>query len=360
MRTEGAAQGIMNSVPLRTKLTAATVLLVFMLMAVCNALVTQKSLVKLTNTEIANTHPVYLLPSGYAFSIWGIIYLLQGLFCVVQCLPFSWGGLTDPAFAKIRPIVLLLFASNATWLFLFGYEAYWLSVVIILVYDACLFAVLLSLDVDMLSTQPRVIVKFAAAAFSANASWVTVASCLGIQVALLEEGWPPSPGFAVGLLGIAVLVACTSIIRWSDPVYAAVAAWALGGIINNQGPDSEWGCNTQICPACISGGGELSICERINTVSSLHGWADASNGYAALECNRYNESVARVCIVDKSKLVSGWALAGIVIVAVTLVVSLSRGCARRVIAARTEHLDGRDVEGDAKKLTCGSEKENEL
>lgn len=173
--------------------------------------------------QIAHTHPVYGLPIGWAFAIWGIIYTLEGVFVVYQALPFQrFGGLREPSYAKIRGPVLALFAANSAWLFLFGYEVYWASQVVILVYDALLFIVLRRLDVNQLSSRRSAASKLAAAAFSANASWVTVASCLGIQVVLLDEGWLPSPDFAIGLLVVAVAVACAATFEYSDPVYAAV------------------------------------------------------------------------------------------------------------------------------------------
>jgi len=295
-------------------------------MAVANYLVTDNNLgaVKFTNTEIAHTHPVYGLLIGWAFAIWGIIYTLEGLFVVYQALPFQrFGGLREPSYAKIRGPVLALFAANSAWLFLFGYEVYWASQVVILVYDALLFVVLRRLDVNQLSSRRSAASKLAAAAFSANASWVTVASCLGIQVVLLDEGWLPSPDFAIGLLVVAVAVACAATFEYSDPVYAAVAAWALGGIIANQADASEFGCKSQICPACLAAA--IPICSRDDT-SARDG---RPNGFAPLDCDSYTESSPDECVVAKSASVVGWAYAGIGCVAFALAAGLVRGYLRR-------------------------------
>jgi len=123
------------------KLSAATLAVGFVAMSVVNALVTsQNSLVKFTNTEIANTHPVYGLPAGYAFSVWGIIYLLEGIFVVWQLVPAKYGGgFEDAAVGSIRPLVLALFGCNATWLVLFGWELNWIALLVIVLYDALLF-----------------------------------------------------------------------------------------------------------------------------------------------------------------------------------------------------------------------------
>lgn len=51
---------------------------------------------------------------------------------------------------------------------------------------------------------------------------------------MLEEGWLPSVGFTAGLLLLAVGVACVAAVKYADIAYAAVAAWALAGIVANQ------------------------------------------------------------------------------------------------------------------------------
>jgi len=310
---------------------AAAVVLSFVAMAVCNGLVTSPALglVKITNAQVANTHPVYCLPTGATFSVWGIIYLLEALFVVYQAVPSPRGGLREPAFEAIRLPVVALFSLNAIWLFLFGYETFWAAQIVIVLYDVCLFLVLSRLDVNMLSSAHNLGVKLAAAAFSANASWVTVASCLGFQVALLEEGWLPSEDLSVALILVAVAVACAATFRMSDLVYAAIAAWALSGIISNQAEASAFGCNTQICPACLAA--TIPICSRPDSSAR----AGQPNGFAMANCAFYNAtaSTARECFVAKSPKVVGWATAGIVAVVLALVAGLANGVYNR----RREH-----------------------
>ena len=78
-----------------------------------------------------------------------------------------------------QAINLGLFAANAGWLFLFGFEAFWAALIVIVVYDYFLFVVLTSLDVNMLSRRPAWVLKLAAAAFGASAPSVAVAACRG-------------------------------------------------------------------------------------------------------------------------------------------------------------------------------------
>jgi len=300
---------------------AAALAVAYIFMLLTNYVVNNVALgfVAHTNTQIANTHPVYGLPIGWAFSVWGVIYLLEGLFVVYQALP---RGIHEPAFEAIRLPVLALFAANAAWLFLFGNELYWTSQLVILLYDALLFVVLKRLDVNLFAKRGAG-VKLAAAAFSANASWVTVASCLGLQVALLEAGWLPTADFTLTLLVLALAIAAAATFSRSDIVYAAVAAWALVGLIANQADGSEFGCNTLICPACNQA--PLAICSRLDTSTSK----DRPNGWASLECDSYDpSSTPRECLVPKSRVVVGFAYVGLALVAGALVVGLIRNVAR--------------------------------
>jgi hypothetical protein len=72
-----------------------------------------------------STHPVYGLPIGWAFAIWGIIFLTLGLFTGYQAIPLKYnGGLECELVGRIRMPVLALEVFNSAWIFLFGYEQF--------------------------------------------------------------------------------------------------------------------------------------------------------------------------------------------------------------------------------------------
>ena len=61
-------------------------------------------------------------PAGWAFSIWGVIYTLLGIFTFYQMVPSEWlvymGGFRndDLIFNKINLIFVLNMLLNAAWL----------------------------------------------------------------------------------------------------------------------------------------------------------------------------------------------------------------------------------------------------
>lgn len=134
---------------------AVGVLAVFALSMVGNVLATSADhrLVKYSNTAIANTHPVYGLPAGYAFAIWGLIYLLEAVFVLYQLLPM--GGLSLPAARAARSPAAGVFMCNVGWLALFGNEQYWAALMVILLYDYLLFCVLARLDAQCAVLPPK-------------------------------------------------------------------------------------------------------------------------------------------------------------------------------------------------------------
>jgi len=310
--------------------------LVFCVMVSINYITSSGSMgaVAFSNTAIANTHPVYGLPIGWAFSIWGIIFLLLGLYTVYQVVPSErGGGLGCERIGSIRVPVLGVQALNAAWLFLFGWEQYWLAFVIIVLYDVLLFVTIRRLRINYFvsiagqsraqSLRTKLLV---ATAFSVHAGWVTVASVLNVQVNALEEGWLPSAGFSVGLLGVACAIACMVVFVNADVPYALASVWALGGVAANQAASSTFGCASLICTAC-AGAPKLPVCTRPNTAMP----GGLANGWAGVNCSAWASaaaaSIPKTCgqtVVPKSALVQAWALAAMAAVAVALVAGIVR------------------------------------
>ena len=87
--------------------------------------------------------------------MWGIIYL-PALFVVYQAVPSTYGGdLADEAVASVRALAMALFVANGVWLFLFGWQIFWVALLVIVAYDVLLFKLLATLDVNYFSRSVR-------------------------------------------------------------------------------------------------------------------------------------------------------------------------------------------------------------
>ncbi|UOQ75804.1 tryptophan-rich sensory protein [Hymenobacter sp. 5516J-16] len=82
-----------------------------------------------TNAQVSYKYPTLLTPAGYAFSIWGAIFLGLACYAGWQLLPRQRHNPLPDAVA--RPLVLAN-VLTATWLVVFAYELLVPSVVVML------------------------------------------------------------------------------------------------------------------------------------------------------------------------------------------------------------------------------------
>jgi benzodiazapine receptor len=76
--------------------------------------------------EIADRFAIYFVPAGYVFSIWGLIYLGLITFTIYQALPSERDNQT---IKKILPTYWISNFANTTWIFLWHYEIFSLTLV---------------------------------------------------------------------------------------------------------------------------------------------------------------------------------------------------------------------------------------
>ncbi|HXZ04218.1 MAG TPA: tryptophan-rich sensory protein, partial [Ktedonobacteraceae bacterium] len=79
---------------------------------------------------ISDRFPVPVTPAGWAFSVWGIIYVGLIAYAIYQVLPAQR---TNPRLRRIGYLYLLGCAANVAWLFLWVNELITLSLVAIVV-----------------------------------------------------------------------------------------------------------------------------------------------------------------------------------------------------------------------------------
>lgn len=174
-----------------------------------------------------------ITPAPYAFSIWGVIYMLLMVMVVVDCASPSWsffGTSADPTLLR------LLFACtcvlNTIWVVLFSREYIHLSTFVLV----ALWSVLLTIyvyalkdrshgDTDWLHyicSEPGLIVYFA---------WTCAATLVMITMSLQEivEGYLPLAVYTV-MISILSVLAIAALVYETDVTLGVVVIWALVGI----------------------------------------------------------------------------------------------------------------------------------
>ncbi len=179
---------------------------------------------------VSDAHPTLITPAGYVFSIWGIIYILLGVFAVNQALPSQQGKEYQ---SKIGWLFVLSNLINIGWLFLWQFEYLSLSVVLMFLLLATLIAIYLRLGIgkSRASLRERLAVQLP---FSVYLGWITVASIANVAATLVSIGWDGlgiSPEtWAILVVSVALIITMLMLITRKDMAYSLVIIWALVGI----------------------------------------------------------------------------------------------------------------------------------
>jgi hypothetical protein len=188
-----------------------------------------------TTAEISDQYFTLITPAGYVFSIWGIIYVLLGVFVVYQALPSQK---SKPFQTQISGLFILSSLFNIGWIFLWQYTYISASVALIMALLASLVAIYLRLGIGK-SKAPLKEKAAVQLPFSVYFGWITVATAANVASALSYAGWVQwtSADAIWGIVAAVVVlaVALTVIVARRDIAYGLVIVWALVGIAVNQG-----------------------------------------------------------------------------------------------------------------------------
>lgn len=168
-----------------------------------------------------------ITPAGWAFAIWGPLFLLSIGFAVWQALPAQRG---NALLGRIGWPAAVALAAQGVWsTYTQLVNLTYVSVLIILVSLAGLLVVLRALvAAPSLSRGERI---FAAPAFSALAAWLTAASIVNIAASLKYHGImgaEPAPVITALMIVIGSIIAAIAAERARGaPLYGLVFTWAL-------------------------------------------------------------------------------------------------------------------------------------
>jgi hypothetical protein len=184
----------------------------------------------LTTGEISDRFQVYFVPAGYVFSIWGLIYLGLIAFAVYQVLPAQR---ENPWLRKLGYLPAASCAANVTWLLLWHYEQFVLTLVAMVALLLLLIASYLRLNIgrEPVDAAERWTVHVP---FSIYLGWVTVATIANVTSVLDYLNWGGwgigGQAWAVIMLAAAVLITLAVSLTRGDVAYALVIVWATVGI----------------------------------------------------------------------------------------------------------------------------------
>ncbi len=213
--------------------TSILVAITFVLMISVNALANILPIAGITTGEVSDSFPNLFAPAGVTFSIWGVIYLLLGLFTLYQLGLFQKEERADEEGIK-RVGTIFAFSSlmNSIWIFCWHYKVILLSVILMLLILLSLIFIHLLLKKMPMTPKQWVFIKLP---FSIYFAWITVATIANITALLVFmgfSGWGLSePAWASTLIIIGTLLGMTTAIAAKDIPYLATLIWAFSGIL---------------------------------------------------------------------------------------------------------------------------------
>ncbi|HKM93339.1 MAG TPA: hypothetical protein VJY41_06790 [Prolixibacteraceae bacterium] len=196
-------------------------LLLFVLMIVMNYLANALPINGKTTGQLSGLYPNLFVPAGITFSIWGVIYLLLAVFCVVQFFPSS-----NLIVEKIGWLFALSSLLNGLWILAWHYQKLSLSLVVMLG-----MLVLLTLINLKLKHEPFGITK---AAFGVYLGWICIATIANVTALLVSVNWL---GFGISpqtwtvvMIAVGLIITSLTVFRMNNPFVGLAVVWAFAGI----------------------------------------------------------------------------------------------------------------------------------
>lgn len=213
----------------------------FLVMVAVNYLANALPLNNLNTDQLSEKYPNLFVPSGFTFSIWGVIYLLLAVFVFFSLKQTITGCEVFPAFKTIGPLFFLTCLANAGWIFAWHYEQLLLSLLVMLI-----LLVLLIIIYQRLTSRPyeeKQHDRFPARLpFSIYLAWISVATVANATTALVGYGWK---GFGLGqqlwtviVLALITVLTLVFVLKKKDFLFGLTSIWALSGILYKRVQDT--------------------------------------------------------------------------------------------------------------------------
>ncbi|MBA2499367.1 MAG: tryptophan-rich sensory protein [Chitinophagaceae bacterium] len=192
-----------------------------------------------TMSTVSATYSNYFTPAGYAFSIWGLIYVGLFAFIIYHSTVVFKSGNTKNVALNVGWWFVISCVANCLWIFSWLYEYTGLSVIIMMVLLFSLIMIILKTRME-LDDLPKNQILFVWWPFSLYSGWITVALMANIAAYLTKISWDglgiPGDYWTVIMIITAGLVHLFMILKRNMREFALAGVWALIAIaVANRG-----------------------------------------------------------------------------------------------------------------------------
>ena len=186
-----------------------------------------------TNAAVSAEYPTLLIGAGYAFAIWGLIFLFDLAYAIWQA---TGTRRRDATLDAVAPWALAGFLLTAAWMPLFSRGLFWLCLLVIFAALACLLRCALLLTRDTLPMRAQWL--WAWSPLSLHAGWLSVAAFLDLAQTIVAYRVLPANDMLDWSLALFALAA--TLLLWMNARmrgnvdYAGAAAWGLVAVYVKQ------------------------------------------------------------------------------------------------------------------------------
>jgi hypothetical protein len=214
--------------------------------------------------EISAKYENLLTPAGYAFAIWGLIYIALLVFAIYQAGDLFNKNLRRDFILDIGWWFVIANLANAGWVWAFTADQIGLSVLIMLVIFFALLKIVLNMNMERWDA-PNPIIFYIWWPFSLYFGWINVALIINLSAYLTAIGYTGQP-LGAELWAILILLVAAAIfitMTWTRNMreYANVGVWGIVAIAVK-----NWGNHPLVA------GTALLIALVIFVSASIHGY----------------------------------------------------------------------------------------
>jgi hypothetical protein len=213
-----------------------------------------------TTGQLSDAYPNLFVPAGITFSIWGIIYMLLGVYCVGQ---FTAG--IQVVYARTGWLFAITCILNAAWIICWHYEKLPLSLLTMVV----LLITLIFINIQI-SGLPLRIMK---ASFGIYLGWICIATIANVTALLVHYNWNrfgiSEETWTIIMILTGALIASVTLYRLRNPFIGLSVIWAFSGIIIKRHSDYRFIVIASIIALSFVGFITILGFFRLNAVSNL-------------------------------------------------------------------------------------------
>jgi len=182
---------------------------------------------------VSKTMPSLFTPAGYAFSIWGFIYVLLFGFIIYQGRSLFVKVRDDAFVLNIGWSFVISCVANCAWIYCFIYGHIAMSCVFIVLLLISLLKIVMDNAMELWDA-PISVIAFLWWPLVFYSGWVSVATIANVSSYLVKIGWD---GFGISevtwtIIMISIALIINLVLTWKRNMreFALVGAWALAAI----------------------------------------------------------------------------------------------------------------------------------